>query len=247
MPSPRELDRITIDLGGAKVLDIDTFLQRKAETGAITEEQLAARQARLKAARLMTKAGLLDDTPRIYGATADEELMIFPHFKPRTIKPMSVAQQTAHDLSILEGTFDKRNSDIQRTLRGKLLTRIDADEIPVNYWIGVHNLFGNGRPPLVPEFFSEMYEKFAADFNMTPMESLQKLQVGFFTVSACFGARIMDEQGRPRYMEAVQLAEEAWPPKIDMIKATFSEEFLSQKGNSGSEQSLQSNVPIIVG
>ncbi len=234
MSQAYELDRITIDTGDVPIIGIDELIERGRPD--MTKSEYFYRKGSLEIVRDLVQIGWVDDTPRVYGATDRQELIVLPHYKVKTYPNMTLEEQRKHDIRHLLGQNDKKYSNRERTTFGSILARGSFDEIPFHVAIGTHGLFGNARPPLVPEFFSEYYREYAEQQNMTPLETAQRLQVGVFTVCATLSGRIMDEEGWPKYMRAVRMPREEWPTKLDMVKATLSKDFISQTGGSSKSQ-----------
>lgn len=219
-------------------IGIDEYLDRNRHK--MSPSKYRQRTLGLQAARKLTKMTILNETPRVFGMY-DDRVMVFPYYKLRTMPIMTEEQKADMHRLHKDVSYNKHNSDAGRTRIGRILAKKSLDEIlMINWVIGSTKLFGKVRPPLVGEIEADTFTTAAQEFNLQPIEALEKLtdNAGELTVAGYLGSRIQDRFGRWLWMLA--LVSEKQPTKAQVIQGHLDSSFRHQTGGD-SELAVRSN------
>jgi hypothetical protein len=196
----------------------------------LVPEALSRRRlAGLQVAMHLTAMGVLDSTPRVHGATDEGELLIFPHFKPRTMPRLDVETRKQIDREIQLGLRGKDEDNAERTKFGLWLAKRSLDDaVPIPSLIGMYGIFGNARPIMPAELFSVGLIEAAKARGMSALDVARAMRPGYATNYAWLGARTWNPE---KFVEAVTLTDEQQPTKRQLLRAVTSKEFRQQTGS----------------
>ena len=173
----------------------------------------------------LEEKGIFDGTPRIYGATIDDQPIVLPHYKFRTMHHQSADEKAEEDYLRSEGIFIKGVHDSHRRTRiGSFLAKHSIDEIPFYPLIGVHKWFGKVRPILTKEQENTDFIQAASEYNMAPIDVFRNINgnIGYFCVMHTLGARVLDGvESWKKYIQASLTDDEQQPKKHHLIRSVL--------------------------
>lgn len=175
----------------------------------------------------LTERGIFDDTPRIYGTTDEDELLILPHYKLRTMSEEAKAEASALRAA---GEFIKGVHDTRTGFR-KFIAKTSLDEIPVYPLMGVHNWFGDARPVLVEEKDNPELQQAVQEYGMSVQDVFSAMngRIGYFCTQHTFGARVMEGVSAWRsFIRSVIVDDEQRPSKLRRLYAVFHKDIRKQ-------------------